>query len=96
MNFLFKIMHLFLELYSQILFINIIISFLCSYNIVNTSNLFVRLVIQLLHSITEPPLIIIRKIIPIVVTNSLHIDLSYLILLLTIYILQNGLIALMQ
>ncbi|MEG8099521.1 YggT family protein [Candidatus Liberibacter brunswickensis] len=88
MNFLFKIMHLILELYFDIIIMRIVISFLYRYNILNTYNLFVKTAREILYNSTEPLLSMVRRIIPFFGINFTRIDLSPIISLMAIYILQ--------
>ncbi|AKK19801.1 YggT family protein [Candidatus Liberibacter africanus] len=88
MTFLFKIINLILELYSNMIIMRIIISFLYTYNIVNTYNVFVQTAKQILYNSTEPLLSLTRRIMPLLGINFIKIDLSPIISLIAIYILQ--------
>jgi len=74
-----------LSLYIFILFVNVIFSWLYAFNIVNAHNPFVRMIGQLLYTLTEPVLRPIRRILP----NLGAIDISPLIVLLIIYFLRK-------
>ncbi|ACT56703.1 YggT family protein [Candidatus Liberibacter asiaticus] len=88
MNFLFKILLLLLELYANIVITRIVFSFLYTYDIINPLNFFVQTARQLLYSFTEPFLIPIRRFTPSLGVEWKRIDLSPIILLTVIYILQ--------
>ena len=74
-----------LWLYMWLLIVSVVMSWLYSFNIVNTSNRFVYGIGYLTHRLTEPVLAPIRRFIP----NLGAIDLSPLILLLAIVFLRN-------
>jgi YggT family protein len=68
-----------------IIFIQVILSWLIAFNVINTSNEFVRAVWQGLNKLTEPLYRPIRKVMP----DFGALDLSPLVVLLVIYILQT-------
>lgn len=77
-----------LDLYTWVIIISAILSWLVAFNVVNTSNRFVYLVGDTLYRLTEPALRPIRRYMP----SLGGIDLSPLVLLLAIYFLRSLLI----
>ena len=73
-----------LKLYSYIVIINVIISWLVSFNVLNTQNRFVYSVLELTYRLTEPFLNKIRRFIP----NLGTLDISPIILLLLIWFIE--------
>ena len=73
-----------LKLYSYIVIANVIISWLIAFNILNTSNRFVYLVLDFTCRLTDPFLNRIRGFLP----NLGAIDISPVILLLLIWFLE--------
>ncbi|MFN4011198.1 YggT family protein [Pannonibacter sp.] len=74
-----------LQLYTYVLIASAIFSWLYAFNVVNSSNQFIATVGQILYNLTEPVLRPIRRFIP-----SLNgLDLSPIVLLLGIFLLQN-------
>ena len=61
-----------ITLYIWVLIINVIISWLIAFNILNTSNRFVYSVLDVSHKLTDPPLNFIRRYLP----NLGSIDIS--------------------
>ena len=74
-----------LWLYMWLLIVSVAMSWLYSFNVVNTSNRFVYAIGYFTHRLTEPVLAPIRRFIP----NLGSIDLSPLVLLLAIVFLRN-------
>ena len=74
-----------INLYIWILIINVIISWLVAFNVLNTSNKFVYTVLEFSYKITAPPLNAIRRFIP----NFGSIDISPVILILLLYFIRN-------
>ena len=72
-------------LYIWVLIINVIISWLIAFNILNTSNRFVYSVLDVSHKLTDPPLNFIRRYLP----NLGSIDISPIILILALMFLIN-------
>ena len=72
-------------LYIWVLIINVIISWLIAFNIINTSNRFVYSVLDVSHKLTDPPLNFIRRYLP----NLGSIDISPIILILALMFLRN-------
>ena len=79
------ILDLILRLYMWLLIVSVVMSWLYSFNVVNTSNRFVYAVGYFTHRLTEPALAPIRRFIP----NLGAIDLSPLILLLIIFFFRE-------
>ena len=74
-----------ISLYIWVLIINVIMSWLIAFNILNTSNRFVYSVLDVSRKLTEPPLNFIRKYLP----NLGSIDISPIILILGLMFLRN-------
>ena len=74
-----------ISLYIWVLIINVIMSWLVAFNIVNTSNRFVYSVLDVSHKLTDPPLNFIRRYLP----NLGSIDISPIILILGLMFLRN-------
>jgi len=74
-----------LDLYMWAVIIGIVLSWLVTFNIVNTSNRFVNIVGEFLHRITEPALGPIRRTIP----NLGGLDISPVILILLLMFAQR-------
>lgn len=77
-----------LSLYKWILIIWVVLSWLISFNVVNTRNRFVYLLSDFLYRVTEPALRPIRRVLP----NFGGIDISPVILIFIIWFLQDFLI----
>ena len=75
------------QLYLWVVVINAVISWLIVFNIINTSNRFIHSLIEIFYTLTEPPLRLIRKAIPTIVT----IDFSPVILILALLFIRNAL-----
>ena len=73
-----------LKLYSYIVIVNVIISWLVSFNVLNTQNRFVYSVLELTYRLTEPFLNKIRRFLP----NLGTLDISPVILLLLIWFIE--------
>jgi len=74
-----------LQLYVWVVILSAIFSWLVAFNVVNTRNQFVAMVGEALWRITEPALRPIRRVMP----NLGGIDLSPIILLLIIFLIQR-------
>ena len=74
-----------LELYTWALVIAVVLSWLTSFNMINTSNRFVYLLVDFFYRITEPALRPIRRFIP----SFSGIDLSPIVLILVIWFARN-------
>ena len=73
-----------LKLYSYVVIANVIISWLVAFNILNTQNRFVYLVLDFTYRLTDPILNKIRRFLP----NLGALDISPIILLLLICIIE--------
>ena len=73
-----------LKLYSYVVIANVVISWLVAFNVLNTSNRFVYLVLDFTYRITDPFLNRIRYFLP----NLGAIDISPVILLLLIWFVE--------
>ena len=87
---LFWLLNTVIELYIWIVIAGVILSWLITFNIINTSNRFVYMVGDFLHRVTEPALRPIRNVLP----NLGGIDLSPLVLILLLLFTQQVLIRL--
>ena len=74
-----------IRLYIWVLIINAVASWLVAFNIINTSNRFVYLVLETTYKLTNPPLRLIRSYIP----NLGTVDISPIILVLGLIFLRN-------
>ena len=74
-----------LELYQIVLIVWVVFSWLAAFDVVNTSNGFVRSAMNVLWRLTEPALRPVRRVVPLVA----GLDFSPLILLLAIYFLRG-------
>ena len=74
-----------LNIYKYIVIANVIISWLVSFNILNTQNRFVYSILDLSYRLTEPMLNKIRRFLP----NLGTLDISPVILLVLIWFLQT-------
>ena len=73
-----------LKLYSYVVIANVIISWLIAFNVLNTGNRFVYMVLDFTYRMTEPFLNRIRRFLP----NLGSLDISPIILLMLIWIIQ--------
>ena len=73
-----------LKLYSYVVIANVIISWLVAFNILNTQNRFVYLVLDFTYRLTDPILNKIRRLLP----NLGSLDISPIILLLLIWFIE--------
>ena len=85
MNSLLILFNQLVELYVWVLIINAVASWLVAFNVINTSNRFVYLVLETTYKLTDPPLRFIRGYIP----NLGSIDTSPVILILGLIFLRN-------
>ena len=85
MNSLLILLNQIVELYIWVLIINAIASWLVAFNVINTSNRFVYIVLETTYKLTNPPLKFIRNYIP----NLGSIDISPVILVLGLIFLKN-------
>ena len=77
-----------INLYKFVLLIYIIVTWLISFNIINTSNRFVYTAMDFLYRLCEPSLRLVRKYVP----NFGNIDISPIIVYLLLWFIQSLLI----
>ena len=73
-----------LKLYSYVVIVNVILSWLIAFNILNTQNRFVFSILELSYRLTDPILNKIRRFLP----NLGSLDISPIILLLLIWFIE--------
>ena len=74
-----------ISIYIWVLIINVIMSWLVAFNVLNTTNRFVYSVLDVSNKLTYPPLNFIRRYLP----NLGSIDISPIILILGLMFLRN-------
>ena len=74
-----------INLYIWVLIINVIMSWLVAFNVLNTSNRFVYSVLDISQRMTDPPLNFIRRYLP----NLGPVDISPVILILALMFIRN-------
>ena len=74
-----------LNIYKYIVIVNVIISWLVAFNVLNTQNRFVYSILELSYKLTEPMLNKIRRFLP----NLGSLDISPVLLLVLIWFLQT-------
>jgi YggT family protein len=79
-----------IEIFKLIVIVTIVMSWLVAFNVINTRNRAVYMVMDTLYRITEPALRPIRRIMP----NTGAIDLSPIVLFLILYLVQRYLVVL--
>lgn len=84
MNALFWLIDQVIGLYITLVIVQVVLSWLVAFNVVNTGNRFVYLVGDFLHRITAPALKPIRRLLP----NMGGMDLSPVVLILGLYFLR--------
>jgi YggT family protein len=77
-----------INIYVWLIILQVVLSWLIAFNVINTSNRFVYMVGDFLYRITEPAMRPIRRILP----NLGGIDLSPLVLLLLLFFAQRLLV----
>ncbi len=80
-----EIVMMLLDLYWWVLIVMIVLSWLISFNVINTRNQFVASVLQVVSALTEPLLKPIRRYVP----SFGGLDLSPIILFIGIYFVQR-------
>ena len=73
-----------LKLYSYVVIANVVISWLVSFNIINTQNRFVYSILEMTYRLTEPALNRIRRFLP----NLGSLDIAPVVLLLLIWFIE--------
>jgi YggT family protein len=81
----FSLIDAILSIYSLVVFIAVIMSWLISFNVINRHNQFVDMIWRFVTALTEPALAPIRRVIP----NLGGIDISPIVLLLLVYFLRQ-------
>ncbi|WP_317992731.1 YggT family protein [Bartonella gliris] len=82
---LLQVIDLIFKIYIDILITNVIFSWLCAFNIVNTRNRFVFLIGNFLYRVTEPILGRIRRVLP----NLGAVDISPIVVFIIIYFIRT-------
>jgi YggT family protein len=85
MNSLILLIYEILKIYIFVLLASVIMSWLIYFNVINTRNRFVYMVVDVLNRLTEPVLRPVRRFLP----NLGGLDLSVLVVLLLIWFAQN-------
>tara|TARA_B100000678_G_C17744048_1_gene315933 strand:- start:134 stop:397 length:264 start_codon:yes stop_codon:yes gene_type:complete len=85
MNAIILLIERIIDLYVWVLIINVIFSWLVAFNVLNTQNRFVNIVLEVTYKLTDPPLNYIRKFIP----NLGSIDISPVILILVLMFIKD-------
>ena len=73
-----------LKLYSYVVIVNVVVSWLIAFNILNTQNRFVYSILEFTYRLTDPILNKIRRFLP----NLGSLDISPIILLLLIWFIE--------
>jgi YggT family protein len=73
-----------LNIYTIVIIVAVVVSWLVAFNVINLYNAFIRSVVRILDALTEPVFALVRKVIP----SIAGLDLSPLIVLLAVYFLQ--------
>ena len=73
------------SLYIWILFLSVIASWLINFNVINTSNRVVYMVVDVLYKMTEPAMRPIRRLLP----NMGGLDLSPVVLILLLWFIRD-------
>ena len=73
------------QIYLWVVIINAVVNWLVVFNVINTSNSFVSSLIEISYTLTEQPLRIIRKVLPVIGS----IDFSPVVLVLGLLFLRN-------
>ena len=74
-----------INLYIWVLIIHVVISWLVTFNVLNTGNKFVYAVLDVSYRLTSPPLNFIRRFLP----NLGPVDISPVILILVLMFIRN-------
>ena len=85
MKSLFLLIDSIINIYIWLIIINVMLSWLVAFNILNTQNRFVFMILSATHQLTDPALNKIRKFIP----NLGSIDISPVILILLLIFIRN-------
>jgi YggT family protein len=82
---IFNLLTSIIDIYTFLLIMSVVLSWLVAFNVVNTQNRFVYMVGDFLHRITEPVLGPIRRFMP----NMGGLDISPIILILALYFIRD-------
>ncbi len=74
-----------IQIYTWVIIIGAVLSWLIAFNVINTQNRFVYTVVDIIYRLTEPVLAPLRRILP----DLGGIDISPVVLLLLLYFAQN-------
>ncbi|HEX7776556.1 MAG TPA: YggT family protein [Parvibaculum sp.] len=74
-----------IQIYTWVIIVGAVLSWLIAFNVINTQNRFVYTVVDVIYRVTEPALAPIRRILP----DLGGVDISPVVLLLLLYFLQN-------
>tara|TARA_R110000824_G_scaffold118960_11_gene271828 strand:- start:36190 stop:36489 length:300 start_codon:yes stop_codon:yes gene_type:complete len=74
-----------ISLYTWVIIIGAVLSWLIAFNVINTQNRFVYTVVDIIYRVTEPVLAPLRRILP----DLGGIDISPVVLLLLLFFIQN-------
>jgi len=85
MKSLFLLIDSVINIYIWLIIINAILSWLVAFNVLNTQNRFVFVILNATHQLTDPVLNKIRKFIP----NLGSIDISPVVLILLLFFIRN-------
>ena len=85
LNPLFEVINIIIYLYIRVLLVAVVMSWLVNFNIINTRQRVVYMVMDVLHRITEPALKPIRRFLP----DMGGLDVSPIILMLILYFVQR-------
>jgi len=85
MKSLFLLVDSIINIYIWLIIINAILSWLVAFNVLNTQNRFVFVILNATHQLTDPVLNKIRKFIP----NLGSIDISPVVLILLLFFIRN-------
>lgn len=80
-----EVLQFILELYSWVIIISVVLSWLVQFGVVNTQNRAVYMIGSTLNQLVEPPLAFIRRYLP----NFGNLDLSPIVLLLAVFLVQR-------
>ena len=80
-----KVLIVALDIYQWIVIVNVVISWLVAFNVINTSNQFVYMVMDVTYRLTEPLFRRIRAFLP----NMGNVDLSAIVVLLGLFFLKG-------
>ena len=88
---LLQVLYAALDLYWWVIIISVVLSWLVTFNVINTHNRFVHMIGSTLHSVTEPALRRIRGVLP----AMSGMDFSPIVLILIVYFIQLFLVQLL-